>query len=80
MPAIRMFFSWMTEKGVLAMNPAREVQTAGFSRREDKTPAFKPKDVQKVPQSIDTKMVDLVVDRQVIQILELRIIFRLRER
>ena len=29
MAAIRMLFSWLTEKGVLAMNPAREVKT-GF--------------------------------------------------
>ena len=27
MAAIRMFFSYLTEKGVLAMNPAREVKT-----------------------------------------------------
>jgi hypothetical protein len=29
---IRMLFSWLTEKGVLAMNPAREVKTERFSR------------------------------------------------
>ena len=38
MAAIRMLFSWLTEKGVLAMNPAREVkadrrQNAGICRR-----------------------------------------------
>jgi site-specific recombinase XerD len=27
MAAIRMLFSWLTEKGVLAMKPAREVKT-----------------------------------------------------
>jgi len=27
MAAIRMLFSWLTEKGVLAMNPAREVKS-----------------------------------------------------
>ena len=32
MAAIRMLFSWLTEKGVLAMNPAREVKTERFSR------------------------------------------------
>jgi hypothetical protein len=32
MAAIRMLFSYLTEKGVLAMNPAREVQTERFSR------------------------------------------------
>jgi site-specific recombinase XerD len=40
MAAIRMLFSWLTEKGVLAMNPAREVKTERFSRAEGKTPAF----------------------------------------
>jgi hypothetical protein len=42
MAAIRMLFSWLTEKGVLAMNPAREVKTERFSRTEGKTPAFVP--------------------------------------
>src|SRR6266481_2288230 len=40
MAAIRMFFSYLTEKGVLAMNPAREVKTERFSRKDGKTPAF----------------------------------------
>ena len=40
MAAIWMLFSWLTEKGVLAMNPAREVKTERFSRTEGKTPAF----------------------------------------
>jgi integrase/recombinase XerD len=40
MSAIRMLFSWLTEKGILAMNPAREVKTERFSRTEGKTPAF----------------------------------------
>jgi hypothetical protein len=40
MATIRMLFSWLTEKGVLAMNPAREVKTERFSRTEGKTPAF----------------------------------------
>jgi site-specific recombinase XerD len=34
MAAIRMLFSWLTEKGILAMNPAREVKTERFSRTE----------------------------------------------
>jgi hypothetical protein len=38
MAAIRMLFSWLTEKGVLAMNPAREVKTERFSRTEGKPP------------------------------------------
>jgi integrase/recombinase XerC len=40
MAAIRMLFSWLTEKGVLAMNPAREVKTERYSRTDGKTPAF----------------------------------------
>jgi site-specific recombinase XerD len=44
MAAIRMLFSWLTEKGVLAMNPAREVKTERFSRTEGKTPAFAASD------------------------------------
>jgi site-specific recombinase XerC len=32
-----MMFSWLTEKGILAINPAREVKTPKFSRTEGKT-------------------------------------------
>jgi len=53
----------MTEKGILAMNPAREVQTARFSRHQGKTPAFGPKDVQNVLQSIDTTNIIGLRDR-----------------
>src|SRR4030088_1790154 len=53
MAAIRMLFSWLTEKGVLAINPAREVKTPKFSRTEGKTPAFSAEEVQKVLDSID---------------------------
>jgi hypothetical protein len=38
---------WLKEKGVLAMNPAREVKTERFSRTEGKTPAFVEGEVQK---------------------------------
>jgi site-specific recombinase XerD len=54
MSAIRMLFSWLTEKGILAMNPAREVKTEKFSRTEGKTPAFDTEQVQKVLDKIDT--------------------------
>jgi site-specific recombinase XerC len=54
MSAIRMLFSWLTEKGILAMNPAREVKTEKFSRSEGKTPAFDTDQVQKVLDKIDT--------------------------
>jgi len=54
MAAIRMLFSWLTEKGVLAMNPAREVKTERFSRTEGKTPAFVEGEVQKLLNTVDT--------------------------
>jgi integrase/recombinase XerD len=54
MSAIRMLFSWLTAQGILAMNPAREVKTEKFSRREGKTPAFDIEQVQKVLDKIDT--------------------------
>ena len=53
MAAIRRMFSWLTEKGVLAMNPAREVKTEKFSRTEGKTPAFVDGEVQTLLNSID---------------------------
>jgi site-specific recombinase XerC len=53
MAAIRMFFSYLTEKGVLAMNPAREVKTQRFSRKEGKTPAFARDEVRQVLDSIE---------------------------
>jgi site-specific recombinase XerD len=52
MAAIRMLFSWLTEKGVLAMNPAREVKTERFSRTEGKTPAFVEGEVQKLLNTV----------------------------
>jgi len=54
MAAIRMLFSWLTEKGVLAMNPAREVKTERFSRTEGKTPAFVEGEVQKLLEVVET--------------------------
>ena len=53
MAAIRMLFSWLTEKGVLAMNPAREVKTERFSRTEGKTPAFVEGEVQKLLNTVE---------------------------
>jgi site-specific recombinase XerD len=53
MAAIRMLFSWLTEKGVLAMNPAREVKTERFSRTEGKTSAFVDGEVQKLLGAVD---------------------------
>jgi site-specific recombinase XerC len=57
MAAIRMMFSWLTEKRILAINPAREVKTPKFSWTEGKTPAFSTEEVQKVLASIDTSHV-----------------------
>jgi integrase/recombinase XerD len=54
MAAIRMLFSWLTEKGVLAMNPAREVKTERFSRTEGKTPAFVEGEVQRLINAVET--------------------------
>jgi integrase/recombinase XerD len=54
MAGIRMFFSWLTEKGVLPINPAREVKTPKFSRTEGKTPAFSAEQVRALLDSIDT--------------------------
>ena len=53
MAAIRMLFSYLTEKGVLAMNPAREVQTERFSRLNGKTPAFHEGEVATLLAAID---------------------------
>jgi site-specific recombinase XerD len=58
MAAIRMLFSWLTEKGVLAMNPAREVKTERFSRTEGKTPAFVEGEVQRLLGAIATSKVE----------------------
>ena len=54
MAAIRMLFSWLTEKGVLAMNPAREVKTERFSRTEGKTPAFVEGEVQRWVSEVES--------------------------
>src|ERR1700687_6364056 len=52
--AIRMLFSWLTEKGVLAMNPAREVKTERFSRTECKSPAFVDGGGQRLLDAVET--------------------------
>jgi site-specific recombinase XerD len=57
MAGIRMFLSWLTEKGVLAINPAREVKTPKFSRTEGKTPAFSVEEVHQFLDSVDTSHV-----------------------
>ena len=53
MAAIRMLFSWLTEKGVFAMNPAREVKTRNFPEPRQ-NPAFDTEQVQKFLEKIET--------------------------
>jgi site-specific recombinase XerD len=67
--AIRMLFSWLTEKGVLAMNPAREVKTERFSRTEGKTPAFVEGEVQKLLDAVETSRHTGLRDRALLGVL-----------
>jgi integrase/recombinase XerC len=69
MAAIRMLFSWFTEKGVLAMNPAREVKTERFSRTEGKTPTFVEGEVQKLLDVIETSTHTGLRDRALLGVL-----------
>jgi site-specific recombinase XerD len=69
MAAIRMLFSWLTEKGVLAMNPAREVKTERFSRTEGNTPAFVEGEVQKLLNAIETSTHTDLRDRALLGVL-----------
>src|ERR1700726_4368793 len=69
MAAIRMLFSWLTEKGVLAMNPAREVKTERFSRTEGKTPAFVEGEVQKLLNTVETSTHTGLRDRALLGVL-----------
>jgi site-specific recombinase XerD len=64
-----MLFSWFTEKGVLAMNPAREVKTEGFSWTEGKTPAFVEGEVQKRLNVIETSTHTGLRDRALLGVL-----------
>jgi len=64
-----MFFSWLTEKGVLAMNPAREVQTPRFSRTEGKTPAPPTEEVQRLLDGIDITTVIGLRDRALLGVM-----------
>jgi type III restriction enzyme len=65
-----MLFSWLTEKGVLAMNPAREVKTERFSRTEGKTPAFVEGEVQK--SVYDAVVYDSEIEREFAEKLDQR--------
>jgi site-specific recombinase XerD len=69
MAAIRMLFSWLTEKGVLSMNPAREVKTERFSRTEGKTPAFVEGEVQTLLGAVDASTQTGFRDRALLGVL-----------
>src|ERR1700692_4896744 len=69
MAAVRMLFSWLTEKGVLAMNPAREFKTERYSRTEGKTPAFVEGEVQKLLGVIETSTHTGLRDRTLLGVL-----------
>ena len=69
MAAIRMLFSRLTEKGVLAMNPAREVKTERFSRTEGKTPAFIEGEVQTLLAAIEASTHTGLRDRALLGVL-----------
>lgn len=55
MAAIRQLFSYLTEKGTLSMNPAREVKTATEKQEEGKRLPFSVKEVRTLLASIDTR-------------------------
>src|ERR1700732_1487282 len=71
MAAIRMLFSWLTEKGALAMNPAREVKTERFSQTEGKTPAFVEGEVQTLLNAVETSTHTGLRDRALLGVLAL---------
>jgi site-specific recombinase XerC len=47
------YFPGLTKKGILAINPARGVQTERFSRIDGKTPAFADGEIQQLLNAID---------------------------
>jgi site-specific recombinase XerD len=59
----------LTEKGVLAMNPAREVKTERFSRTEGKTPAFVEGEVQTLLAAIEASTHTGLRDRALLGVL-----------
>src|SRR5246127_147642 len=69
MAAIRTMFSWLTEKGILAINAAREVKTQKFSRTEGKTPAFVDGEVQRLLDAVETSTNTGLRDRALLGVL-----------
>lgn len=64
--AIRMMFSYFTEKGVLTYNPAREVKTEKVRRNVGATPAYETEDVARLLSSFDVSNVVGLRDRALI--------------
>src|SRR5260370_6577312 len=69
MAAIRMLFSWLTEKAGLPMIPAREVKTEGLCRTEGKTPAFVEGEVQRLLNAVETSTHTGLRDRPLLRVL-----------
>lgn len=67
--ALRMMFSYFTEKGVLTYNPAREVKTEKVRRTVGTTPAFEVDDVAKLLASFDTSHVVGLRDRALVGVM-----------
>lgn len=61
--ALRMMFSYFTEKGVLKYNPAREVKTEKIRRNVGKTPIYEMDDVERLLASFDVSNVVGLRDR-----------------
>ncbi len=67
--AIRMMFSYFTEKGVLTYNPAREVKTEKVRRGVGKTPAYDVEDVAKLLASFDASNIVGLRDRALVAVM-----------
>lgn len=67
--ALRMMFSYFTEKGVLTYNPAREVKTEKVRRTVGTTPAFEVEDVAKLLASFDTSHAVGLRDRALVGVM-----------
>ena len=67
--ALRMMFSYFTEKGVLVYNPAREVKTEKVRRTVGTTPDFETDDVEKLLGSFDTSHIVGLRDRALVGVM-----------
>lgn len=66
MSALRMMFSYFTEKGVLTYNPAREVKTEKVRRTTGATPAYEVEDVARLLASFDSSNIVGMRDRALV--------------